>query len=44
VRKFGKLLQEQGVPIVQPIGCHGVFIDANEFLIDENKREIIPKE
>lgn len=27
-----------------PIGGHGIFIDANQFLIDETGQEIIPKE
>ena len=29
---LGKKLQEYGIPIVQPIGTHGVFIDAKKFL------------
>ena len=29
---LGGLLQEAGVPIVLPVGAHGVFLDAKEFL------------
>jgi len=29
---LGKKLMEYGIPIVQPIGSHGVFIDAKKFL------------
>ena len=31
VRRFGELLQRFGVPIVEPIGGHAVFIDARKF-------------
>lgn len=31
VRRFGQLLQEVGVPVVEPIGGHAVFIDARKF-------------
>lgn len=31
VRRFGKLLQSYGVPVVEPIGGHAVFIDARKF-------------
>jgi len=31
VRRFGELLQKFGVPIVEPIGGHAVFIDARKF-------------
>ena len=34
VRYLGNLLIEAGVPIVRPIGGHGVFIDALRFLPD----------
>jgi tyrosine phenol-lyase len=32
VRYLGRLLAEAGVPIVRPIGGHGIFIDAAAFL------------
>ena len=32
VQYLGKRLLEAGVPIVQPIGTHGIFIDAKRFL------------
>jgi len=32
VAYLGGLLEEMGVPIVVPIGAHGVFLDAKEFL------------
>lgn len=31
VAEFGKLLQKAGIPIVTPIGGHGVFLDATNF-------------
>lgn len=31
VRRFGELLQSFGVPIVEPIGGHAVFIDGRKF-------------
>ncbi len=31
VEYFGKLLQDAGIPIVLPIGGHGVFLDARAF-------------
>jgi tryptophanase len=31
VRHFGELLQRHGVPVVEPIGGHAVFIDARKF-------------
>ena len=32
VQYLGNKLMEQGVPIVKPVGTHGVFIDAKKFL------------
>jgi tyrosine phenol-lyase len=32
VRYLGDMLREAGVPIVNPIGSHAIFIDAREFL------------
>lgn len=32
VSYLGKKLQDAGVPIVQPIGTHGIFLDAKAFL------------
>ena len=32
VRRFGEKLREAGVPIVLPIGGHGVYLDARRFL------------
>ena len=32
VRYLGDLLREAGIPIVNPIGSHAIFIDAREFL------------
>ena len=32
VRYLGKMLEEAGVPIVKPIGGHGVFVNALKFL------------
>jgi tyrosine phenol-lyase len=29
---LGRLLQERGIPIVVPVGAHGVFLDARRFL------------
>lgn len=31
VRRFGELLQRNGIPIVEPVGGHAVFIDARKF-------------
>ncbi|MCB9567980.1 MAG: tryptophanase [Myxococcales bacterium] len=31
VRRFGELLQSYGVPVVEPIGGHAVFIDGRKF-------------
>jgi tyrosine phenol-lyase len=31
---LGGLLQERGIPIVVPVGAHGVFLDARRFLPD----------
>jgi tyrosine phenol-lyase len=32
VRYLGKKLQDSGIPIVKPIGTHGVFLDAKQIL------------
>jgi tyrosine phenol-lyase len=32
VKKLGKLLQEAGVPIINPTGGHAVYVNAKEFL------------
>ena len=32
VHYFGQRLKEAGIPIVEPIGTHGVFLDAKKFL------------
>jgi tyrosine phenol-lyase len=32
VRYLGKLLKEKGIPIVEPIGGHAIYLDAKEFL------------
>eukprot|EP00005_Dracoamoeba_jomungandri_P010830 CAMPEP_0174275282 /NCGR_PEP_ID=MMETSP0439-20130205/59739_1 /TAXON_ID=0 /ORGANISM="Stereomyxa ramosa, Strain Chinc5" /LENGTH=445 /DNA_ID=CAMNT_0015367371 /DNA_START=1635 /DNA_END=2972 /DNA_ORIENTATION=- len=32
VRYLGKKLKDKGIPIVEPIGSHGIFIDALKFL------------
>jgi tyrosine phenol-lyase len=38
---LGEKLLEQGVPIVEPVGGHGIFIDANRFL-PHLAREVYP--
>ena len=30
--QLGRLLEERGIPIVVPVGAHGVFLDASRFL------------
>jgi tryptophanase len=32
VRRFGELLKDLGVPIVEPVGGHAVYVDAKAFL------------
>ncbi|HEU4943017.1 MAG TPA: tryptophanase [Gaiellaceae bacterium] len=36
---LGELLEEAGVPIVVPVGAHGVFVDAKRFLPDLLQQE-----
>jgi tyrosine phenol-lyase len=38
---LGARLLEQGVPIVEPVGGHGIFVDANRFL-PHLSREVFP--
>ena len=38
---LGEKLLQQGIPIVEPIGGHGIFIDANRFL-PHLSREVFP--
>lgn len=44
IRKMGKLLEDQGVPIVRPVGGHAVFLDATKFLQDASGKSLLPKE
>ncbi len=39
VHYLGKKLEDAGVPIVKPVGTHGVFLDAKKFLphLDQNE-------
>ncbi len=38
---LGEKLLQQGIPIVEPVGGHGIFIDANRFL-PHLSREVFP--
>ena len=43
-RYLGKILLENSIPIVQPIGGHGVFLDALKFLPHIDNREQWPSQ